>query len=193
MPLDDRGLLAALRDPRTLAEISRDAGVPAAELEAARDAWLRRHATLTDQRIHRRGRRRGGDQARSRRGAAHLRRGHRRPVLRPRRRDGAGPAVADGPAAPARARPPGGNPRRRLCRQRRGAPDGRDRSDRGARGRGDGRRDARADRALRRRHQPADRADRHRPAGGIPGAGLRTRRRSACATSWRSGAASGGR
>src|SRR5580658_532391 len=51
MPLDDRGLLAALRDTRTLAEISRDAGVPAAELEAARDAWLRRHATLTDQRV----------------------------------------------------------------------------------------------------------------------------------------------
>jgi len=51
MPLDDRGLLSALRDPRTLAEISRDAGVPAAELEAARDAWLRRHATLTDQRV----------------------------------------------------------------------------------------------------------------------------------------------
>src|SRR5271156_4248645 len=51
MPLDDRGLLAALRDTRTLAEISRDAGVPAAELGAARDAWLRRHATLTDQRV----------------------------------------------------------------------------------------------------------------------------------------------
>src|SRR5277367_276806 len=51
MPLDDRALLATLRDPRTLAEISRDAGVPAAELEAARDAWLRRQATLTDQRM----------------------------------------------------------------------------------------------------------------------------------------------
>ncbi len=51
MPLDDRGLLAALRDTRTLAEIARDAGVPAAELEAARDAWLRRQATLTDQRL----------------------------------------------------------------------------------------------------------------------------------------------
>src|SRR5271166_6610551 len=51
MPLDDRGLLAALRDTRTLAEISRNAGIPAAELEAARDAWLRRHATLTDQRV----------------------------------------------------------------------------------------------------------------------------------------------
>src|ERR1019366_2490683 len=51
MPLDDRGLLAALRDTRTLAEISRDAGVPVAELEAARDAWLRRQATLVDQRV----------------------------------------------------------------------------------------------------------------------------------------------
>jgi penicillin amidase len=51
MPLDDRGLLAALRDTRTLAEISRDAGVPVVELEAARDAWLRRQATLIDQRV----------------------------------------------------------------------------------------------------------------------------------------------
>jgi penicillin amidase len=51
MPLDDRTLLAALRDPRTPHEIARDAGIPVADLEAARDVWLRRHATLTDQRI----------------------------------------------------------------------------------------------------------------------------------------------
>ena len=51
MPLDDRGLLAALRDTRALAEIARDLGVPAGELEGARDAWLRRRATLTDQRL----------------------------------------------------------------------------------------------------------------------------------------------
>jgi len=51
MALDDRALISALRDTRTLAEISRDAGIPAAELESARDAWLRRHATLTDQRV----------------------------------------------------------------------------------------------------------------------------------------------
>jgi penicillin amidase len=49
MPLDDHGLLAALRDTRALAEICRDAGVPVAELTAARDAWLRRQATLGDQ------------------------------------------------------------------------------------------------------------------------------------------------
>jgi len=41
--------LAALRDTRTLAEICRDSGVPVAQLEAARDAWLRRQAMLGDQ------------------------------------------------------------------------------------------------------------------------------------------------
>jgi penicillin amidase len=51
MPLDDRGLLAALRDPRAPAEIARDAGIPTVELTAARDAWLRRHATPRDQRL----------------------------------------------------------------------------------------------------------------------------------------------
>jgi penicillin amidase len=51
MPLDDRSLLAALRDTRTPGDIARDAGVTVAELEAARDAWLRRHATVADQTI----------------------------------------------------------------------------------------------------------------------------------------------
>ena len=48
MALDDRRLLAALRDPRQPAEVARDAGIPLTELDAARDALLRRHATLTD-------------------------------------------------------------------------------------------------------------------------------------------------
>jgi penicillin amidase len=51
MSLDDRALLAALRDTRTTAEICRNAGVTLKELEGARDAWLRRHAKLGDQRI----------------------------------------------------------------------------------------------------------------------------------------------
>jgi penicillin amidase len=51
MPLDDRGLLTALRDPRSTAEIARDAAVPVAEFEAARDAWLRRHAAQIDHSI----------------------------------------------------------------------------------------------------------------------------------------------
>jgi penicillin amidase len=51
MPLDDRGLLAALRDTRTPGEIALDADVTVAELTAARDAWLRRHATLANQTI----------------------------------------------------------------------------------------------------------------------------------------------
>ena len=51
MSLDEPGVLAALRDSRPIADICRSAGVTGAELAAARDAWLRRHATLTDQRL----------------------------------------------------------------------------------------------------------------------------------------------
>jgi len=51
MSLNDRDLLATLRDTRTPAEICRTAGISPAELAAARDGWLRRQATLTDQRI----------------------------------------------------------------------------------------------------------------------------------------------
>jgi len=42
------GGLARSRAP---AEIARDAGIPTVELTAARDAWLRRHATPRDQRL----------------------------------------------------------------------------------------------------------------------------------------------
>ena len=172
MPLDDRGLLAALRDTRTLAEISSRCRRPGRRAGGGARCLAAPPGDAGRPESCRRGGGRGGDQARSRRGAARLCRGHRRSVLRPWRCDGAGPAVADGPAAPARAGAAGGDPRRGLCGERRGAPDGGDRSDRGTRGRGDGRRDARGDRALRRRHQPADRGVRRRPAGGVPGAGL---------------------
>jgi penicillin amidase len=46
MPLDDNGLLAALRDTRPVDEICRAAGVSAAEFAAARDRWLTRLATV---------------------------------------------------------------------------------------------------------------------------------------------------
>jgi penicillin amidase len=51
MSLDDKSLLAALRDRRAIEEICRDLGVPTSEFTAARDAWLRRHATLRDQQV----------------------------------------------------------------------------------------------------------------------------------------------
>ena len=51
MPLNDRALLAALRDKRAQQDICRDAGISLAELAAERDVWLRRHATLGDQRL----------------------------------------------------------------------------------------------------------------------------------------------
>src|SRR5271165_4659511 len=51
MQLGDSVLLATLRDTRPLAAICRDAGVTVAQLAAARDAWLRRAAALTDQTI----------------------------------------------------------------------------------------------------------------------------------------------
>src|SRR5579863_2595116 len=51
MPLNDRALLAALRDRRAQQEICRDAGISLAELAAERDAWLQRHAVLADQRL----------------------------------------------------------------------------------------------------------------------------------------------
>ena len=51
MPLTERALLAAMRDRRAREAICRDAGISMAELTAERDAWLRRHASLADQRI----------------------------------------------------------------------------------------------------------------------------------------------
>lgn len=51
MSLDDRTLVAALRDTRTAEQICRDIGVPMAEFTAARDTWLRRRAVLTDARV----------------------------------------------------------------------------------------------------------------------------------------------
>jgi penicillin amidase len=51
MPFDERTLIAALRDRRAIDEVCRDAGMPVAEFVAARDAWLRRQATLTDRSI----------------------------------------------------------------------------------------------------------------------------------------------
>jgi penicillin amidase len=51
MQLDDSTLLAALRDTRPLDIICSDAGVSIEQFTAARDSWLRRNATLTDQTI----------------------------------------------------------------------------------------------------------------------------------------------
>ena len=51
MQLDDSVLLAALRDARPLDIVCRDAGVSMEQFAAARDAWLRRNAALTDQTI----------------------------------------------------------------------------------------------------------------------------------------------
>ena len=51
MQLDDSALLAALRDTRPLDTVCRDAGVSVAQFATARDAWLRRNATLTNQAI----------------------------------------------------------------------------------------------------------------------------------------------
>ena len=49
MPLDDARLLAGLRGADAMEEIRRSTGVSAAEFGSARDAFLRRHATLSDQ------------------------------------------------------------------------------------------------------------------------------------------------
>ena len=49
MPFDDSALLAALRDTRALDIVCGEAGVSVEQFVAARDAWLRRNATLTDQ------------------------------------------------------------------------------------------------------------------------------------------------
>jgi penicillin amidase len=51
MQLDDSTLLTALRDTRPLDTICRNAGVSIEQFTAARDSWLRRNATLTDQTI----------------------------------------------------------------------------------------------------------------------------------------------
>jgi penicillin amidase len=51
MKLDDSILLAALRDSRAIEEICRSVGTSIAEFEAARDAFIRRHAPLMDRSI----------------------------------------------------------------------------------------------------------------------------------------------
>ena len=51
MQLDDSVLISALRDTRPLNIICRDIGVSTEQFAAARDGWLRRTATLTDQTI----------------------------------------------------------------------------------------------------------------------------------------------
>jgi len=51
MPLDDQALLSCLRDTREREVICREAGIQVAEFEAARNAWLQRHAKLNDQEI----------------------------------------------------------------------------------------------------------------------------------------------
>jgi len=52
MPLDDAAILAALRGDRTIAETCAAAGTDEAGFAAARDAWLAKHATPRDQKIH---------------------------------------------------------------------------------------------------------------------------------------------
>jgi len=52
MALDDAALLAALKDERQVAAVCAAAGVTQAEFAAARSAWLRRHATIPDQRLN---------------------------------------------------------------------------------------------------------------------------------------------
>ena len=143
--------------------------------------------------IHRRGGRPRRDPARPRRRSAHLRRQHARSVFRARRRDGAGSAVADGSAAPPRARPTGGDPRARLPRQRHRASDRRHRPDRRARSRCAGRGDA-WHRLLRWSPGSTGRSSCW-DATCRPNSQTRTMRpsRSQCAMSWRSPAASGGR
>ena len=51
MQLDDSALITALRDARPLDSVCRDAGVSVEQFVAARDAWLRRNASLNDQTI----------------------------------------------------------------------------------------------------------------------------------------------
>jgi penicillin amidase len=51
MRLKDSALIAALRDTRPLDIVCREAGVSIDQFAAARDAWLRRNAALTDQTI----------------------------------------------------------------------------------------------------------------------------------------------
>ena len=52
MGLDDAGILAGLTGARPVADVCAAAGVTAAEFAAARAAWLRRHAVISDQRLH---------------------------------------------------------------------------------------------------------------------------------------------
>lgn len=52
MALDDTAVLAALKGERQVAEVCAAAGVTTADFAAARTAWLRRHAAITDQRLH---------------------------------------------------------------------------------------------------------------------------------------------
>ena len=82
--------------------------------------------------------------------------------------------MADGPAAPPRARPPGGNPWSCLRRQRHRASDCRHRRDRG---RAKSARSTRATHQVvscpRCRHQSSDRSLRARPAARVPQARLR--------------------
>src|ERR1019366_5821928 len=51
MQLENSVLVGALRDARPLDIVCRDAGVSMEQFAAARDAWLRRNAALTDQTI----------------------------------------------------------------------------------------------------------------------------------------------
>ncbi len=51
MALDDAAVLAAIKGERSAADVCRAAGVGAAEFAAAQAAWLRRHATISDQRL----------------------------------------------------------------------------------------------------------------------------------------------
>lgn len=52
MALDDAAVLAAIKGERSAADVCAAAGVGAGEFARARAAWLRRHALISDQRLH---------------------------------------------------------------------------------------------------------------------------------------------
>ena len=117
MSLSESMLLTALRGHGPSGEGCRARRHHLRRIHRGTGRFPRRHAAAGDG-GSRGGRRQGRDPARQGRRAAYLRRQQRGSVFRPRLRHGAGPAVADGPPAPPRARAAGRDPRVRLCRQR---------------------------------------------------------------------------